>query len=111
MKHKLLNLTTLTFLTVFAANANATRWFEIELIAFEQKPRPELREDFKLERKPISAHKTLDMIENGLNDQGQMQCLSGEKQFDPRELSQQIVATSSSWQCDDDRNYLEQNHP
>ena len=65
MKHKLLNLTTLTFLTVFTANANATRWFEIELIAFEQKPTPELREDFKLERKPIQARKTLDMLLRG----------------------------------------------
>ena len=107
MKHKLLKLTTLTFLTAFAANASATRWFEIELIAFEQKPTPELREDFKLERKPIQARKTLDMIETGLNNQGQIQCLAGEQQFDPRELSQQIVSTSSSWQCDDDRNYLE----
>ncbi|TMP76822.1 hypothetical protein CWB71_20965 [Pseudoalteromonas sp. S983] len=48
------------------------------------------------------------MIETGLNNQGQTQCLAGERQFAPRELSQQIVATSSSLQCDDDRYYLEQ---
>lgn len=106
MKHKLLKLTTLTFLTAFAASANATRWFEIELIAFEQKPSSQLREDFKLEHKPINANNKLDMVKQGLNLQGQKLCLEGDEAFDKRQLSEQIVATSSSWQCNNERDYL-----
>ena len=93
-------------LTTFSFSANATRWFEIELIAFDQKPSETLREDFKLEHKQIKTKGALSIIEEGLNRQEQLNCLDGDKRFDPRLLSQQLVASNSSWECKNDRNYI-----
>ena len=99
---------TLGFIIALAwtCNAHAVRWFEVELIAFEQKSSPLLREDFSLEHKPIEGKKKRNLLSEGFNAQGQQQCLAGDSFFDPRPLSVKLTNGNSSWLCQDDADYL-----
>lgn len=96
----------LTCISTLAFNAHAVRWFEVEIIAFEQKDSSLLREDFSLEYDEIKGKKQRDLLTKGFNDQGQQQCLHGDDFFDPRSLSAKLTSQRSSWACNDDTDYL-----
>jgi hypothetical protein len=95
-----------TLALVWASSVHAVRWFEVELIAFEQKPSLLLREDFSLEHKPIEGKNKRDLFTAGFNAQGQQQCLAGDSFFDPRPLSVKLTSKDSSWLCNLDDGYL-----
>ncbi|MBD1584748.1 CsiV family protein [Pseudoalteromonas sp. S16_S37] len=86
-------------------SAYALRWFEVELIAFEQQPSPLLREDFTLVHPPITGNNQLDLLTDGFNAQGQQRCLEGDADFDPRPLAQKVY-DSYSWACPSSYDYI-----
>ncbi|KAF7771142.1 hypothetical protein PCIT_a4190 [Pseudoalteromonas citrea] len=94
------------FALAWASNAHAVRWFEVEIIAFEQKSSPLLREDFSLEHKPIEGKKQRNLLTEGFNSQGQQLCLQGDSFFDPRPLSVKLTHKNASWLCEDNADYL-----
>ncbi|WMN60114.1 peptidoglycan binding protein CsiV [Pseudoalteromonas xiamenensis] len=64
-------------ISTIALPAHATRWFEVEFIAFEQKANPELREDFSIKYPEITGKNQLDLLTDGFNLAGKDQCLQG----------------------------------
>ncbi|WP_462171697.1 CsiV family protein [Pseudoalteromonas xiamenensis] len=64
-------------ISTIALPAYATRWFEVEFIAFEQKENAELREDFSIKYPEITGKNQLDLLTDGFNFAGKEQCLQG----------------------------------
>jgi hypothetical protein len=106
MKHHLTSLLfALTTLT-YSHSALAVRWFEVEMIAFEQQPAPLLREDFTLEHDDIEGNNELDLLTKGFNAQGQQYCLQGDSDFDFRSFSEKLSDIGSSRACRPEENYI-----
>ncbi|MBQ4864672.1 hypothetical protein J8L98_23590 [Pseudoalteromonas sp. MMG013] len=91
---------------ISAFDVHAVRWFEIEMIAFEQKASPLLREDFSLEHAEIKGNRKRDLLTDGYNAQGQQHCLNGDSFFDPRPLSVKLTSKNASWLCTDSADYM-----
>ncbi|MCF6436952.1 CsiV family protein [Pseudoalteromonas sp. MMG022] len=106
MKQLITNLTLTFWLSTLSLNANAERWFEVEMIAFEQQPTDSLREDFSLVHPPIEGKRQLDLLSEGFNTQGQQRCLEGDPDFDPRPFIQQMSNAGNSWGCDASHDYI-----
>ncbi len=106
MKHLITNLALALWLPTLSFSVQAERWFEVEMIAFEQQPSDSLREDFSLVHPPIEGKKQLDLLTDGFNAQGQQRCLEGDPDFDPRPFIQKMNSTDHSWGCDANNDYI-----
>ncbi|BBN81525.1 hypothetical protein PA25_15100 [Pseudoalteromonas sp. A25] len=102
---RLAKISLLFFILTQATSAYAQRWFEVELIAFEQQPSPLLREDFSLVHPDITGSKQLDLLTDGFNAQGQQRCLEGDSDFDPRPLTHRVY-DSYSWACPPEYDFI-----
>ncbi|CAH9060586.1 hypothetical protein PSECIP111951_02312 [Pseudoalteromonas holothuriae] len=105
MKHLILKSAFTLLLVTQPFSAHAVRWFEVEMIAFEQQPASMLREDFTLVHPDIEGKNQRDLLTSGFNAQGQQRCLEGDSDFDPRALIDKLDG-SYSWSCPDSYDYI-----
>ncbi|MEJ6473744.1 CsiV family protein [Pseudoalteromonas piscicida] len=88
-------------------SAHATRWFEVELIAFEQAPSYSLKEDFSIEPDPLQRRNIKPLLIEGFNTTGYKLCLSGSEQFKEQDFIRALTQGAASNICDPDANYIE----
>ncbi|WP_440053060.1 CsiV family protein [Pseudoalteromonas sp. T1lg65] len=99
--------TVLLLSSLSTSNAHAVRWFEVELIAFEQQESAELKEDFSIELEPLSRRNTLDLLTAGYNNTGFNSCMRGDRAFANLDLIHNITMQTSSWACDPNFSYID----
>ncbi|WP_462160554.1 CsiV family protein [Pseudoalteromonas maricaloris] len=92
---------------VSSASAHATRWFEVEMIAFEQEPSFSLREDFSIEPEPLNQKNIKSLLFDGFNTTGYKLCLEGSEQFAEHDFIRGLTSGARSSSCDPDANYVE----
>ncbi len=85
----------------------APRWFEVEVLIFEQEQDLDIKEDFTLELHKIKTKGAIDLVSPALQLMGQTECLN--KQFKPSVpfLSSTFLVQQSPV-CDDKNNYIAQ---
>ena len=76
MKNRLVSALWCLPLMIGTTWAEATRWFEAEIIIFEQKSDPLLREDFSFELKPINNTQSQQLLINQIEQQQLNACLN-----------------------------------
>ncbi|MFC3031297.1 CsiV family protein [Pseudoalteromonas fenneropenaei] len=97
---------------LFSSLSHAERWFEVEFIAFEQQPNPQLREDFSLSHAELKGKNQRDLLTDGFNLYGQKECLNGKREFPLAPLAEQLLSASNvSRYCPDNFNYLDSYDP
>lgn len=91
---------------VFSSTAFAERWFEVEVLIFKQRPAPYLQEDFSLEREPIKAKRSLDLLTPLYSEQAKQDCINGDSRFNSQSLTDSVIGATRSNLCDDSIDYL-----
>ena len=91
---------------VFSSTAFAERWFEVEVLIFKQRPAPYLQEDFSLQREPIEAKRSLDLLTPLYSEQAKQDCINGDSRFNSQSLTDSVIGASRSNLCDDSIDYL-----
>jgi hypothetical protein len=92
---------------LFTSSAFATRWFEIEVLIYKQRPAPYLQEDFSLKHDEINAKNKLDLLTPALEEQARQACIEGDSRFKSNSFTDSLVSNSPhSNVCDDSVDFL-----
>ncbi|GEK09252.1 CsiV family protein [Pseudoalteromonas peptidolytica] len=86
--------------------AHAVRWFEVEIIAFEQASANALKEDFSIELTPLPRKNIKPLLLEGFNNTGHQLCLQGSEQFIEPNLIKALTQGNYSTICNPDVDYV-----
>lgn len=91
---------------IFSSTAFAERWFEVEVLIFEQRPAPFLQEDFSLKKQPIKAKNPVDLLTPWYVAQAKTECIDGDTRFNSTSLTDSVIGARRSNLCDDTIDYV-----
>ena len=91
---------------VFSSTAFAERWFEVEVLIFKQRPAPYLQEDFSLDKEPIKAKRSVDLLTPLYTAQAKQECINGDTRFNSQSLTDSVIGANRSNLCDGSIDYL-----
>ena len=91
---------------VFSSTAFAERWFEVEILIFKQRPAPYLQEDFSLDKEPINAKRSIDLLTPLYIEQAKQECINGDTRFNSQSLTDSVIGVNRSNLCDNNIDYL-----
>ena len=89
---------------LFTSSSFATRWFEIEVLIYKQRPAPYLQEDFSLKHDEIKAKRSKDLLSPAYTEQAKQACIEGDSRFRSDSFTDSLVNTNPhSNVCDDSK--------
>lgn len=91
---------------VLSTSAHATRWFEVEIIAFKQAPSYTIKEDFSIEPEALTDRNRLNILFDGFNHTGYELCLQGRARFQDSTFIRSLTQGKSSPWCEPSRDYV-----
>ncbi|MCF2899965.1 MULTISPECIES: CsiV family protein [unclassified Pseudoalteromonas] len=92
---------------LFTSSSFATRWFEIEVLIYKQRPAPYLQEDFSLKHDEITAKREKDLLSPAYTAQARQECLNGDSRFQSTTFADAIITSNPhSNVCDESVDYL-----
>lgn len=87
--------------------SHAARWFEAEVLIFQQRPAPYLQEDFSLKHDAINNKRIRDIFSQAYRAQAQQACIEGDSRFAKQAFTDSLVTNSPhSNVCDNSVDYL-----